>query len=301
MGKPTSSGGDFPVSIAYSYALHNACVLYGGKPAGIQCYKVDDYGLHLSGSFIPLDLNQTSPPHGPMNTVSDIVFNPSGTSLFASVKGFGNTAGHFVALPVVNGQASPGPRISRPPGFFYEWSISFINDTTAAVSDPAIGAAFAEIAYPSLEITLLRELAIRKPDSAFCWSQYSERFNDIYFLDGYSGMVPVIDLRSGLLKYNLTAPVPKDPDAHAQAGLYDSIVAGAYLYVLAGVSQIPCILTAWKWWERKDSRRHSDKRSKLRGSEERLAGHGSLAQWLLKRARQLSLEPTSSMHQNSTV
>ncbi|KAJ6785088.1 hypothetical protein PWT90_03545 [Aphanocladium album] len=239
VGEPASSGGDFPVSIAYSHALHVACVLNGGKVAGIQCFNVDDRGLHLTGSFIPIDLNQTSPPHGPTNTASDIVFNPSSTALFATIKGDGVTAGHFVALPVVDGRVVPNPRVSRPPGFEYQWSISFINDTTAAVSDPSIGAAFATVAYPSLDITFAKNLPVEKlPGSAVCWSQYSERFDALYFFDGYTGIIPVIDPKTGLNKYNMTAPVPEHPDQHAQGGLYDSAVAGIYLYTLSGVSQI---------------------------------------------------------------
>ncbi|KAJ3496101.1 hypothetical protein NLG97_g2904 [Lecanicillium saksenae] len=243
VGKPASSGGDFPVSVAYSHALHVACVLNGGNVAGIQCFKVDDRGLHLTGSFIPVDLNQTSPPHGPTNTASDIVFNPSSTALFATIKGDfkgdGVVAGHFAALPVVNGQVVANPRVSRPPGFAFEWSISFINDTTAAVSDPSIGAAFATVAYPSLDITFAKDLPVdRLPKSAVCWSEYSERFDALYFFDGYTGTVPVIDPKTGLHKYNMTAPVPEHPAHHPEGGLYDSVVAGTYLYVLGGTSQI---------------------------------------------------------------
>lgn len=239
VGSPASTGGDFPVSIAFSDELQVACVLNSGQPAGVQCYEVDDSGLHISGTFMPLtDLHQTSPPNGFQNTASDIVFNPSSTALFVLVKSLdGKTPGYFVAFPVADGQVQPVAHVSRPPNFIYQWSISFINDTHAAVADPAIGAALVEVTYPSLELKFLEKAPI-KGSLAICWSQYSELYESLYFFDGFQTVVPVIDSRQGSLKYNLTAPEPGNAQTNEQKGLYDAVVAESYIYVLGGTQAV---------------------------------------------------------------
>lgn len=185
------------------------------------------------------DLHQSSPPNGFQNTASNIVFNPESTALFVLVKGIDPkaTPAYFVSFPVADGQVQPTAHVSRPPNFVYPWSMSFINDTHAAIADPALGAALVEVAYPSLDVKFLETLPI-KGNLATCWSQYSELYESLYFFDGYRSVVPVIDSRQGNLKYNLTAPEPANAPAHEQKGLYDAIVAGSYLYVLGGTQAV---------------------------------------------------------------
>lgn len=187
---------------------------------------------------MPLDLNQTSPPNGFQNTASSIVFNPSSTALFVLVKGIDNTTpGYFTAFSVADGQVQPLAHVSRPPNFVYPWSMSFINDTHAAVSDPYFGAALVEVAYPSLEMKFL-EAAPIQGSGAICWSQYSELYESLYFFDGFQSVIPVIDSRTGDFKYNMTAPEPANAQIKEQKGFYDAIVAGSYLYVLGGTAAV---------------------------------------------------------------
>ncbi len=64
------------------------------------------------GDFKPIaGLNQASPPVGPPSTVSDIVFNPSSTALFVTVKGDGTNPGSVYAYPVAGGEVTEKARV----------------------------------------------------------------------------------------------------------------------------------------------------------------------------------------------
>lgn len=86
IGKPVSSGGTFPNSLAYSHSLGLLLVLNSGSIHGVSSFRVHDLGsenagLEQIGEIFPLPIPQDkTPPTGPVNTAGDIVFNPSQTA-----------------------------------------------------------------------------------------------------------------------------------------------------------------------------------------------------------------------------
>lgn len=84
-----STNGDFPTSVAYSPDLELVCALNGGSKGSVQCFKVAASGLTRHGKALPLysGFKQTNPPTGPVDTVTQISFNPASTSLWVIVKG----------------------------------------------------------------------------------------------------------------------------------------------------------------------------------------------------------------------
>lgn len=235
ISSPVSSGGEFPNTVAYSPTLKLACVANTGAKAGVQCYSVSPSGLKPSGEFKPITagLNQTSPPLGPPNTVSDIVFNPSSTALFVTVKGDGMGAGYIYAYPIQHhgGKASVSAeaRVSRPAELALEFSLTFLSDRRAFVTDPSLGGAFLDISCD--HAVKVSKVANITGQAASCWSQYSKERDSVYVFDGGVADITVYGAESMELK-------PKISSAAAAMGKFDSVVAGDFLYTLDAADSI---------------------------------------------------------------
>ncbi|KAI1500200.1 hypothetical protein F5X99DRAFT_254780 [Biscogniauxia marginata] len=236
VGRPVYSGGDFPNTVAYNRQHNIACVANSGTRSAVQCYDVTGAGLRPHGGPMPLPLaNQTTPPLGPPNTVSDIVFNPEGTALFVSIKGATGAVGdpgYLYAYRVLrDGAVSPAPRVSRPAGLDVNFSLTFLGGGSRAfVSDPGFGGAFVDVADDDLRATTSGVVNVAG-QAASCWSRYSEEFGALYVLDGGVADITVLDPVSMNAKPTLAGPA-------TAAGKFDSIVAGEYLYTLDRAASI---------------------------------------------------------------
>lgn len=236
VGEPVSSGGLFPDTVAFSSALNVACVMNTGAMAGVQCYDVDQNGLHPAGDFMPLPANETSQSTG---TASDIVFNPSSTALFVTVKGNGTVPGFIAGYAVEGGKVSSSVKISRPAEILVDFSLTFVDDTHAVITDPTFGAAFIEICYPCLEVIVTKKVVI-PGQAASCWGQYSQQNAAVYVFDGGVSNITTLDSVTGDIKYVIPAPV-------SNMGAFDAILAGDYLYVLEGVPGISVFSVGGAW------------------------------------------------------
>ncbi|KAM3555648.1 hypothetical protein ARSEF4850_005889 [Beauveria asiatica] len=233
LGEPVHTGGEFPNSVAISDKNNIACVANTGRKAGVQCFKTLDQHLEPFGDYMPLPVNQTSPPIGVPNTVSNVVFNPSQTALFVTVKGNGESGltgrGHIYAYKVLNGQINSQPVISRPPGLMLDFSLSFFSDSAAVVTDPAYGASYISIAR-DLSVTVSNQITI--PDQgATCWSVFAPEFDTVYLSDGASPNITALDPVSGKTKF----VIPGDSQS---TGSFDSAVDRSSLYVLQGSAAV---------------------------------------------------------------
>ncbi|RCI13347.1 hypothetical protein L249_0797 [Ophiocordyceps polyrhachis-furcata BCC 54312] len=229
-GEPVSSGGEFPNSIAYSEKNKLACVSNTGNKAGVQCFSVPERGpLEHMGGFMPLPVNQTSPPVGPINTVSDIVFNPSETALYVSIKGDGKGLGYLYAYRVVNGKVDPTPVISRPPGLMVDFSLTFFSDDAAVMTDAAYGASYLALGK-DLSATVSKKIEI-PGQNATCWSVYSPAFNAVYVTDVKSPNITTLDPTSGEIKF-------VSPGDKKAMGSVDAIADRSWLYVLQAIPAI---------------------------------------------------------------
>ncbi|PHH84135.1 hypothetical protein CDD83_2428 [Cordyceps sp. RAO-2017] len=203
-----------------------ACVSNTGRKAGIQCFRVPECeGLEPLDGLLPLNgVNQTTPPTAP-GSVSDVVFNPSQTALFVSIKGKGTDRGYLYAYSVdeATHRLNPNPTISRPPGLMIDFSLTFLSDSTAVVTDPAYGASYLSIT-PDLKVSVSKKITI-PGQRATCWSVSSEEFNAVYVLDGASPNVTALDPMSGEISFVI-------PGNMTSMGSLDAAAAGSRLYVL---------------------------------------------------------------------
>ncbi|KAF4633961.1 hypothetical protein G7Y89_g4152 [Cudoniella acicularis] len=211
--------GEFPSSVAYSPRLKIACVINGGtKPPTNHTRPIDP-------SRQQYDPSRRSP-----NTISDIVFNPSQSALFVTIKGTPstNTPGTIYIYPVENGTISTTPIISRPE-LFLNFSLTFLDsDSRTFITGPAFGAAFLSIS-PSYEATVTKKLTFAGQGTigAIYWSVFSPRFKTIFLLDAMLSPITTVDAHTG----TATGTTPQRLD---QNGSFDSAASleGQYLYVL---------------------------------------------------------------------
>jgi hypothetical protein len=185
---------------------------------------VSDCGVVVpSGDFKPLPIKQTMPPVGPPSTVSDIVFNPSESAVFVTVKGNGMDAGYVYAYPVEDGKVSDKPVISRPEQLKLDFSMNFISDSSAVITDPSYGASIVNIAH-DLSVTVSHLVNITG-QGATCWGAYSAALDTVYVFDGGNPDITIIDPSSGKIKGKITGN-PKG------MGSFDSVEIGQWLYTL---------------------------------------------------------------------
>lgn len=224
VGKPVSTVGQFPNTVAYSEKNQLACVANTGSKAGVQCFRAPDCGqLEPVGDFMPLPLNQTTPPMGPPNTVADIVFNPSESALFVTIKGDGTGKGHIFAYPVKDGAVDPKPVISRPKELLLDFSLTFLSDSAAVITDPAYGASRLSISS-NFSVSVNNRVEI-PGQMASCWSVYSPEFKAVYILDGATPDVTTLEPETGNIKYVI-------PGDKRGKGAFDAIADRSSLYVL---------------------------------------------------------------------
>ena len=190
----------------------------------------------MIGGLRPISqgLHQTNPPTGPFLSASDIVFNPSSSAIFATIKGSPATTpptpGYIYAWSVEHGRVSQTPVITSIPDIIADFSLDFLgSDSSALLTDPSFGAAILNIS-PSLQVTEKAHTVIPLQGAA-CWGAYSPRFNSAYVIDAGKSNITIIDPASGAIKGAIQYTV-------SRGGGFDNAIDRSYMYVLSGVSTI---------------------------------------------------------------
>ena len=201
----------------------------------MTCFHVSpEKGLSAQGSLRHIPLNQTTPPVGPPDTVSDIVFNPSQTALIVTVKGNGKDPGYIYAYPVSwDGSISSQAVVSRPADLALDFSISFLgSDSRAVITDPSYGASIVAVSH-DLQFSVTDKITIAG-ESAICWSVYSQMYDTIFILDGGLTAITLVDASSGAIKGAIAG-------ANETAGNLDAKALGEKLYVLNGAAFVSVV------------------------------------------------------------
>ncbi|KAH9926314.1 uncharacterized protein BXZ73DRAFT_90973 [Epithele typhae] len=183
LGYPISSGGEFPISVAFNPDGSMLCALNGGSVAGVNCYSANTTsGLTLiPGTFRAIRLNQTYPPTGPLGTASQVAFSPDGAQLIASVKGTPVAAPGFLATWSVSGRSltTDATMTAPPPGGLAPFSLTPVPGRNAILSaDPAVGVAVFDLDNANASSTLAVP-----GQAANCWSAYSNQTGNYYLAD----------------------------------------------------------------------------------------------------------------------
>ncbi|KAI1073026.1 hypothetical protein LB507_008923, partial [Fusarium sp. FIESC RH6] len=228
VGEPVKVPGEFPNTVAASAKSNIVCVGMTGAKAGVSCSSFSEKGLSAMDDLRPFDLKQTTPPAGPTNTVSQVLFSDDESMLFTMVKGdpaVNNTG--FVASFNVE-QTGQGMAVSMqearssPEGTAVLFGSQVIPGTSKVfATDASFGAAILEVDGQTCEATTF------EGQMATCWVAISEMTKTAFVTDVGRNRVIEISLEDASVVSELDLTCNGDP------GLIDLAAAGNFLYALS--------------------------------------------------------------------
>ncbi|KAH9975199.1 hypothetical protein BJV74DRAFT_782101, partial [Russula compacta] len=214
-GSPVSSGGEFPMSVAFNKNGTMLCALNGGAVNGVQCFNIDkNLGLVPQANTLrTLNLNQTTPPTGPAGSTSHIIFSEDQKSLVAAVKGNpdANLTGFLASWDVQddNSLSANFTRIGTPQGGNLPFSLGIIpGKNSFLVTDAAIGVDIFNFANGAQALAANTQnsssaLAINN-QTAVCWNAFSPKTGNFYVSDIGTSLVTEVavgdDLKGSVVK-----------------------------------------------------------------------------------------------------
>ncbi|KAJ7041495.1 hypothetical protein C8F04DRAFT_1300868, partial [Mycena alexandri] len=214
IGKPISSGGEFPTSFAINTVGNRLCVVNGGKINGTRKfanYCRSCYTFAASAGLTPLintirslNLNQTTPPTGPANTPSQIIFSPDEKQLIVSVKS------GYLAVWDINTDGSLSTNFQTVTGGVLPFSLLCVPQKNAIIaSDPGVG-------YDIFNIDTNTAVSFPIPGQTLtCWSVFSKESGNFYMVNVGVSTITEVDVTNSLgstivKQYNLGNDGPID-------------------------------------------------------------------------------------------
>jgi hypothetical protein len=236
LGKATNSQGEFPVALAYSTKHNTLCTVNSGGQSNLACFSVSNAGLApLTGTVRSLGVNQTNPPTGPANTVSDVLFNQDQTQLLVSAKGDPAKAPGFIASFAVTAggcfMLSSTAVKSDPQKGVLPFSMTLVGSTGNVLlnTDAAFGVSISNFAANGSIITS-SSVALNN-QTATCWSTHSPKTDTFFVTDVGRPVMTEVSVGAGP-----TIQIVKTYTLEGTAGRIDlnvgSTCAGDFLYVL---------------------------------------------------------------------
>ncbi|KAL4739207.1 hypothetical protein BDV11DRAFT_170240 [Aspergillus similis] len=235
VGEPAKIPGDFPNTVAASAKGRLVCVGTTGVKAGVSCTAYDKHGLGRFDELRPFELGQSTPPVGPANTVSQVLFSADESVLYVTVKGDGtaNNTGYLSVFPSLY-NSSPGTPAtlsrtdirSSPNGTGLLFGSAVIpSSDVILVTDPGFGAAVLSVNRSTHEAGLVAKTII-PGQTATCWAAYSAKTKSIFVTDvAVNRLVELDAVNARILR---TASLPNnDP------GLVDLVVMDKFVYALS--------------------------------------------------------------------
>lgn len=231
MGQPVDVNGEFPVSVAVSRKDSIACVASTGAKAGVSCGKFSGAGMGQMDQLrsLSLDLQQSTPPLGPLDTVGDILFSGDEKTLYAVVKGNMTLSqpGGVAAYPVKNGIPATTPvsnnQLNGTAVLF--GTVPIPGSDNLFATDASFGTAILSAKNGGGALSVQNTFTI--PDQkATCWSTISPSTKTAFVTDAAFNHLVEMDTTTGqmIMEYNLTTPA---------GGNIDLKAAGDFLYALA--------------------------------------------------------------------
>ncbi|KAL4816190.1 hypothetical protein BDW67DRAFT_175679 [Aspergillus spinulosporus] len=235
VGEPAKIPGDFPNTVAASEKGRLVCVGTTGTKAGVSCTTYDKHGLGSFDELRPFELGQSTPPVGPANTVSQVLFSADESALYVMVKGDGtaNNTGYISVFPSLYGGLPETPATlsredirSSPNGTGLLFGSAIIpSSDVILVTDPGFGAAVLSVNRSTHEAGLVAKTMI-PGQTATCWAAYSAKTNSIFVTDvAVNRLVELDAVNARILR---TASLPND-----DPGLVDLVVVDRLVYALS--------------------------------------------------------------------
>ncbi|RDW58663.1 hypothetical protein BP6252_13139 [Coleophoma cylindrospora] len=228
IGQPANTGGEFPISIAASSSLKMACVANSGAKAGIACFKMSSAGLTpLGNDFRAFNINQSTPPKGPTNTVSQTFFNADSTALITTVKGDPtvNNTGFLSVFPVSNGVVSTKDVQSSPAGTAVLFGAALIPGSKKLfVTDASFGSA--TLSLSTANVATVSSQTKIADQAATCWATFSAVTKSAFVTDVAVNHLVEINTSTGQLIKSIDL-------GNNNPGMIDLVSAGNFIYALS--------------------------------------------------------------------
>ena len=227
VGQPQSTMGEFPVTAAISPKNNMACVANSGAKAGLACFAMDaKKGLRpLMQQQIAFPLKQTTPPVGPTNTISQVLFNQDESMVMTTVKGdpAKNNTGFLSMLPINNGCPAARDTRSSPAGTAVLFGTAPIPGTSNLLATDASFGAATISTTGTPKVVAKAAVAGQK---ATCWAAISPQTNTAFVTDVGVNRIVEVDPTSGKILQSTNLP-------NANPGMIDLVAAGKMVYALS--------------------------------------------------------------------
>jgi hypothetical protein len=203
VGQPMSSGGEFPMSLAFNKAGNMLCVLNGGAVNGVKCFSVNSKtGLAgIANTDRPLNINQTTPASGPAGSASHLLFSEDNTQLIASVKGTPKDPGFIATWDIAadNSLSAQFTSIAPPKGGALPFGMSIIPGMNAVLAtDPAIGFDVIPISSKNASAAAAGSVTNVTGQTAVCWSSHSTKTGNFYLTDIGTSLVTEVNVDASM-------------------------------------------------------------------------------------------------------
>ncbi|KAK2032527.1 hypothetical protein LX32DRAFT_661189 [Colletotrichum zoysiae] len=232
VGKPVAVPAQFPNTVAASNKNKLVCVGSSGAVSGISCASFSAAGVGAMDMLRPVELNQTTPPAGPTNTISHAFFSDDENTLFATVKGdpTKNNTGFFSAYRVKANKdcksVSHHDVRSSPNGTAVLFGSSTIPNTNDLfVTDASFGGAI--LSLDAQNNATVKGSAAVEGQKATCWVTVSPATNTAFVTDVGSNRLVEMSLKDASIM-NIV-----DLSANGDPGLTDLKAAGRFIYALS--------------------------------------------------------------------
>lgn len=239
IGAPVDTGGEFPVSVALDAERRLACVANTGARAGVACFHVSPTTgltpLSANGEMIVQfeELRQSTPPKGPLNTVSHTLFSEDGSALITTVKGDPsvNKTGFVSILEIEDGCPATQDRRYEPKGTAVLFGSAVIpgEEGELFATDASFGAVTLSLptsAKGEGEVKVLAKTTIAG-QLATCWAAISPLTHTAFVTDVGVNRLVEIDPATGAIKQSVKLP-------NGNPGMIDLVASKAgMVYALA--------------------------------------------------------------------
>ncbi|EXJ86611.1 hypothetical protein A1O3_03564 [Capronia epimyces CBS 606.96] len=252
VGQPVPVSGQFPNTVAASAKNKLVCVGTTGAENGVSCSTFSPRGLGQMDALRSFGLNQTTPPVGPLNTVSQLFFSEDESRLFATIKGDPavNNTGFFSVFSVQQAQPQQphagngkGKRKAKAPcaaslatqdirsspsGTAVLFGSQNIPGTSSSVfvTDASFGAAVLAVDPATNLASLVGKQAI-DGQKATCWSTISPATGSAFVTDVLVDRVVEMSLTDATILSTIDLSSNGDP------GMIDLAAAGNFIYALS--------------------------------------------------------------------
>ena len=244
VGEPVDLPGEFPNTVSASADNGLICVGMTGEVNGVSCSRFSDDGLEEMDGLRSFGIEQSTPPLGPTNTVSQVFFSDDQSMLFATVKGDpeANNTGFFSAFPVVNDDgegasvAAEDVRSSPEGTAVLFGSLPIPGTSSVFATDASFGGAILSV-NDNGEAELVAQQAIDN-QAATCWVTISPATDSAFVTDVGVNQIVEMSLEDASILSQTDLSENGDP------GLIDLRAAGDFIYALSpGNGTTPAAIT----------------------------------------------------------